>query len=520
MLSHAGWLAVQHLGALALGFGVSVAVIPAINRLAHREGILDRPSDDRRAHTVPVPRLGGVAIFLGTVIATAVVMGLGLATGSLDLPYPTLLPGVVIGVSVVFLTGLADDIRGLSPRAKLALQTAAALAVVAFGFTIDQLTLGPTGPALALGLLALPVTILWIVGMTNAFNLIDGIDGLAGSMAVVALAACIGVDIYLHDPRSLIISLAMLGAVVGFLRHNTHPATIFLGDSGSMTLGFFLAIRTVISATSDEGVTYALVPLTALAFPLLDTGVAIARRWLRGHAFSRADGRHIHHQLLALGLPVRSAVTLLVGLFILVAVIGVSVSFAPPRLTLAFVLMGGVLLFAVAVYGTRWLEYSEFTELAGSFASVIRHARWVVQQKIHAADLAERIRRAERWEEVEGILGELTDVLPLIDAELVTVELPAVGPARQQISPRNRLPVRFDFPLAWRGSRGEREMVLRLWSDRPSRDHHPSTERIASRLGPALEAWLEAHPGAIPAPQEQSVSPRVSGETTPPRPAH
>ena len=515
MISQAGWLAIQHLGALALGFGVSVATLPAIARLAHREGILDRPTDDRRAHTVPVPRLGGVAIFLGTVIATLAVMALGVATGTLALPYPSLLPGVVIGVTVVFQTGLADDLRGLSPRAKLALQTAAALAVVAFGFRIDQLTLGPTGPAFALGMLAVPVTVLWIVGMTNAFNLIDGIDGLAGSMAVIALAACIGVDVYLHDPRSLIISLSMLGAVFGFLRYNRHPASIFLGDSGSMTLGFFLAIRTVISATTDEGVTYAFIPLTALAFPLLDTGVAIARRWLRGHAFSRADGRHIHHQLLALGLPVQSAVTLLGGLFIMVAVVGVSVSFAPPRLTLAFVLMGGVLLFAVAVYGTRWLQYSEFTELAGSVTSVIRHARGVVQQKIRAGEVAERIRRARSWEEVEEILGELTEVLPLIDAELVTVALPPVGPARQQISPRNRLPVRFDFPLAWRGSRGEREMVLRLWSDRPTQHHHPTTERIASRLGPALEAWMEAHPDAVPVVTEPDTGPNKAATPKP-----
>jgi UDP-GlcNAc:undecaprenyl-phosphate GlcNAc-1-phosphate transferase len=483
----------QHLLALALGFGLTVLFIPWIIRFSVKHHLLDQPDNDRRLHLIAVPRLGGVAIFAATAIVAGVLIYWNRWQDTAVLPYPKLLPGVVIGAAMVFFTGLLDDLKGIPPRGKLFAQTLAALAVVAYGFQIDQISISPASPVWSLGLLSVPITVLWIVGMTNAFNLIDGVDGLAGTIALIALAASIGVDLYLHDLRSLFVSVAMLGAVFGFLRFNNNPARIFLGDSGSMTLGFFLSIRLVISATNENGVLYALVPIFALAFPLLDTFIAMARRWLRGHAFSRADGRHIHHQVLALGIGTRQTVNLLGFFFAGIGVLGFSVVFAPPQLTFAFMLAAAALMFASLFYGTRWLGYGEFTEFGRSVASVVRNARTVVREKIRANEIAHQIRNAKSLDEVRIALGVLVDDVRVLDVELVAGNVHVHGPERQQISPVDRLPIRLDYPFAWQTSEGVREIILRLWSTRPTAGEHPAAERVATRVGPALEEWFRQH---------------------------
>lgn len=481
-------LLMMHFSSVLLSFGLTVLLIPAIIRYSVKTGLLDQPGE-RRVHKVAVPRLGGVAIFFATCVASAVHLSWAVGLG-VELPYPTMLPGVIIGATLIFLTGLFDDLRGVKPSSKLVAQGIAAICVVAFGFKIDVIALSPNSVPIELGLLAIPLTVFWIVGMTNAFNLIDGVDGLAGTVALIALAVTIGVDLYLHDLRSLFITTAMMGAVFGFLRFNTNPARIFLGDSGSMTLGFFLAIRVVISSTNSAGTTFALVPLFALAFPLLDTLIAMARRWLRGHSFSRADGRHIHHQLLAVGLTPRQTVDLLGIFFTAVAALGISVVFAPPRLTIAFMLGTATILFASLFYGTQWLRYGEFAELGRSIRSVFRNARMVVREKIRANEIAEQIRDAKTLEEIQEILASLVDDVRLLDVELVAGNVHFHGPERQQISPMDQLPIRLDYPFAWETEGGVREIILRLWSTRPQPGTHPASERVAVRIGPALEDWF------------------------------
>jgi UDP-GlcNAc:undecaprenyl-phosphate GlcNAc-1-phosphate transferase len=481
-----------HAIALGGGFAAAVALIPLIIRLSVKYHWLDMP-DERRVHKTPVPRLGGVAIFVATALVAGILLAVAFARHTVVIGYPQLLPGVVIGATIIFLTGLFDDLKGITPRTKLVAQTVAAMAVVAYGFKIDVLALTPGSPTVALGVLALPITVLWIVGMTNAFNLIDGVDGLAGTVALIALATSIGVDLYLHDFRALFITVAMLGAVFGFLRFNNHPAKIFLGDSGSMTLGFFLSIRLVIASTGENGHLYFLVPLFALAYPLLDTFIAIARRWLRGHPFSRADGRHVHHQVLALGLSTPRTVEVLGLFFAGVAALGLSVTFAPPQFTFAFILGAAVLLFSSMFYGVRWLRYGEFSELGASIASVVRNARVVVQEKIRANEIAERIRKAESLEQVRQALDDLVDEVRVLDVELVAGDVHLHGPERQQISPKDQLPVRLDYPFAWETQGGVREVILRLWSTRPQKGGHPASERVATRIGPALEEWFQTH---------------------------
>jgi UDP-GlcNAc:undecaprenyl-phosphate GlcNAc-1-phosphate transferase len=482
----------QHLAALAVGFGVTVLLIPWVIRFAHRHQVLDQPDGERRLHISPVPRLGGVAIFAGTLAGGAVLVAFSFLRGAGSLPYSPLLPGIVAGATIIFVTGLVDDLRGLSPRSKLLAQSLAATCVLAFGFRVETIALTSTGAALSLGMFSIPVTLLWLVGMTNAFNLIDGADGLAGTFALIALATTIGVGLYLHDPGSLVIAVPMLGAVFAFLRYNNSPAKIFLGDSGSMTLGLILAIELVLTSTTESGRTHVLVPLFALAFPLADTTIAVARRWLRGHPLSRADGRHIHHQVLALGMPTRVTVDLLGIFFSGVAALGLSISFAPPEFTLAFMVTTSVVLFAAFFYGSRWLRYGEFAELGRSVTSVFRNARTVVREKIRANDLAAEIRAATTFEQVRFILDAVVDDLRILDVELVAGDVHAHGPERQRISPPDQLPIRLDYPFTWQTEAGMHEMILRVWSERPSRANHPSTERVVMRIGPALEDWFRA----------------------------
>jgi UDP-GlcNAc:undecaprenyl-phosphate/decaprenyl-phosphate GlcNAc-1-phosphate transferase len=240
------------------------------------------------------------------------------------------------------------------------------------------------------------------------------------------------------------------------------------------------------------------VPIFALAYPLTDTGVAIARRWLRGHPFSRADGRHIHHQLLALGLSAGRTVDLLGVLFSAVAVMGISIVFAPPRVTFALATGGSVLAFTVLVYGVRWLGYHEFSEFATSVVSVALNARSHVRKKIRASDLAARLKSAESLDDLREILGEGAEELGLLEVTLDTNSGHFAGPSHRRIGPKQERPLRVDCPIAWEipGGQGQvGEATLRFWCDRPGVYTHLGVERLATRIAPAVQLWFERNSG-------------------------
>jgi UDP-GlcNAc:undecaprenyl-phosphate GlcNAc-1-phosphate transferase len=485
-----------------IGFVVAFGVMPPVMALAQRFRILDEPDKERRLHVTAVPRLGGVAIFIGTLSGAGVVFVLGaLGTSFAFPPSAKMLQGVLLGCVLVFLTGVADDLWGVRPLLKLLAQSLAAIAAMAYGFRIDHLTL--TGhEAFSLGLLSIPVSLLWVVGMTNAFNLIDGVDGLAGTFALIGLTAAIGVDLFLHTNSGLIISCALVGAVFAFLRYNIAPARIFLGDSGSMLLGYFLSIRVVTTSTTTVGTLYVLVPLFALAFPLTDTFIAIARRWLRGEPLSRADGRHIHHQVLALGLSARRTVDLLGLFFFGVAALGISIAFAPPSITLTLVAAAAVVTLVAFVYGLRWLGYHEFAEFGASVASVFVNARGHVRARIRAHEIATKLGSAGSLAELNSVLSASAADLGLAEVSLFQGSAHFQGPSVRQISPPSERLFRVDYPIAWEEDGKMREVVLRLWCERPSNRKHSSAERVATRLALAVETWLAKNPRAYPAEEE------------------
>ena len=304
---------------------VGLVVTPLVRTVAHRLDLLDRPGG-RKIHQVPVPRLGGVAmaIAFGVAIGLATLASPDLgATGSLR---PNRAPAILAGVSLLLVVGVIDDARGMRALVKLGFQIAAALLACALGLTLDRLFL-PWG-VVSLGPLAVPITVAWFVGVINAINLIDGLDGLATGVVLTVLgalgllAAVDGVD------PTLPIIAATAGAAVGFLAYNLHPASIIMGDTGSMFLGFVVAAIGV-SLTQDGARPVApWVPIVALGVPLLDTAWAIVRRTARGDPFFVADRGHIHHQLLRRGLTQRDAMLTLTAVSAGLAIVAVLLGLA------------------------------------------------------------------------------------------------------------------------------------------------------------------------------------------------
>ena len=289
--------------AIAAGV-VADLLVPLVARAALAVRALDYPGG-RKLQAAVTPRLGGVAIAGGVAFGAA---GVALATW-VELS-STISRSEVIGLAMatvlVFLVGIVDDVIGVSSLKKFGVQVLAAILLVHVGWTFNVLSL-PGGANFGLGMLAPVITVLWIVGVTNAVNLIDGLDGLAAGVVAIIAASLLGYALLLGNPGTVILMAAMTGACVGFVRHNWAPAKIFMGDSGSLTLGFLLGAMTVHSSIKAPAAIAIVVPVLALGLPVLDTLLVMGLRFLtRPHgrladrllAMFHADRNHIHHLLL------------------------------------------------------------------------------------------------------------------------------------------------------------------------------------------------------------------------------
>lgn len=287
---------------------VALMVTPVVRGFAHRFGLLDQPGE-RKVHEVPIPRLGGVAMAvafgLAIGIATLASPDLG-ASGQLR---PNRAPAILAGVGVLLVVGVIDDVRGMRALVKLALQVGVALLAWYLGLSIHTLHL-PWG-SVELGAMSMPVTVIWIVGVINAVNLIDGLDGLAAGVVLTVLGAFGLIAASDRMDPTLPIIAATAGATAGFLAYNLHPASIIMGDTGSMFLGFVVASIAIALTQDGNDPVSPLLPIVALGVPILDMVWAVIRRSARGEAFFVADSGHIHHQLLRRGLNQRDAMLLL-----------------------------------------------------------------------------------------------------------------------------------------------------------------------------------------------------------------
>jgi len=287
---------------LLISVFTTIALIPVLSSLAVHLHILDIP-DERKVHSRPIPRSGGLAMALGVLIPIF-----------LWLPFDTSLKAILAGAAIVVLVGFLDDSKGLSYLWKFAAQTAAALVVTCYGgvWISDLGALLPQGVNLP-GWIGIPLTVIAIVGATNAINFSDGLDGLAGGISIMSFM-CIAYLAYLADDLTVVLlSLAVIGAIFGFLRFNTYPATLFMGDAGSQFLGFW-AVSLSLKITQANNGFNRLLPLMLLGIPILDTLSVILGRIASGKSPFMPDKKHLHHRFMKLGLSHSETVLLVYAL--------------------------------------------------------------------------------------------------------------------------------------------------------------------------------------------------------------
>jgi UDP-GlcNAc:undecaprenyl-phosphate GlcNAc-1-phosphate transferase len=385
---------------------------------AKRKAWVDQPDYSRKFHASPMPRIGGTAIYLSLLLSLS---GVYLFPTVVAATFRQQLFGAVKLLSLsgmMLLIGLWDDLKGLKAWTKFTAQIMVALTAWLLGFRI-LLSWSPTGKVLPLGILSLPLTILWIVGITNAFNLIDGIDGLASGAALFAAASMIVTSLGEGQFLTPVMLLALAGSIVGFLKFNFNPASIFLGDSGSFLLGSMLSLLAVEYSYKSNAAFAIGIPIVALGLPVLDTVTVVVRRFLNGKPMFLGDRRHIHHILIERGLKPRNAVILLYGVCGLFGLYSLLLAHPSERITpIALVLLGSCI-----CIGIQQLHCAEFRELMGYVARGLRYQRRFLIGNVMAGKMIDGFHSARNLPDILASLSSFLDEMEFSRAE---VRLPSL----------------------------------------------------------------------------------------------
>ncbi len=303
----------QMAAALVFAFLIAFLLTPIVKSLAFKVGAVDVPKDNRRMHKTPIPRMGGLAIFLGFLLSTLLFV---------ELTQPV--RGMLLGGIIIVILGIFDDIYALPALPKLFVQIAAALIAVFHGNVIQVLSnpnVFSSEPYWVLGALSVPVTVIWIVAITNAVNLIDGLDGLAVGVATISSLTMLVIAMLVSDGLVAVIMAALAGACLGFMPYNANPAKIFMGDTGSTFLGFILATMSIQGLFKVYTIISFAVPFLMLGLPIFDTCFAIFRRLSKGQNPMSPDRSHVHHRLIDMGCNQKQAVAVL---YVISAILGLS----------------------------------------------------------------------------------------------------------------------------------------------------------------------------------------------------
>ena len=288
---------------IALAFAISFAATPVVKAFAQKMGAMDVPDGKRRVHDHPIPRMGGLAIFLGFLLSVVLFADI-----------TRQVRGIMLGAVLIVACGAIDDVVNLRAWIKLLVQVTAAVIAVVHGVVIEFFSnpiIFSNKELLILGWLAVPVTILWIVGITNSVNLIDGLDGLAVGVSTIASTTMFVVALLVSEGNVALMLAALMGACVGFMPYNLNPAKIFMGDTGALLLGYVLSTVSVVGMFKTYALVTFVVPILALFLPLFDTSCAFFRRILRGQSPMHPDRGHLHHRLIDMGLSQKQAVAIL-----------------------------------------------------------------------------------------------------------------------------------------------------------------------------------------------------------------
>ncbi len=351
---------------------LSLVLTPYVRGWAIKWGAIDLPDNGRRIHRRPTPRLGGIAIYLAFTLTLLCVPFLGNMVGESFRSNLNRFAALLLPATFMFAFGIWDDFKGSSAQQKIIAQVIATVMIYSMGFRIDTLS-SPFGGTWHLApIISFPLTALWVVGITNAFNLIDGVDGLAAGASVFALLSILFFSVAQGNPEISLIAVVLVGAVIGFLRYNFNPATIFLGDSGSLFLGFVAAALSLAGSQKGSTIIAVAIPLISFGLPVVEAGLSLVRRFLGGDSLLAGDRGHIHHMLLRRGLSQRQVVILLYAVCALFSLFGLML--LNPQRSLAalifFVLGIGI------VFGVQHLRYAEFSELGSQIRrGVLRHRR-------------------------------------------------------------------------------------------------------------------------------------------------
>ena len=386
-------------GVFAFSLAVSFAATRQVRDMATRRGWVSLPQDGRHVHECPLPRLGGVAIFLSFSLSLSLWLLLALVFPRLLEGFaPTTLLRIYVPACLIFCLGIYDDLHGAGPYLKFSVQAIAASMLFAGGMRILDLPV-LFGQHTLPWFLGLPLTILWVVAITNAFNLIDGLDGLAAGAALFSTMVFFIVALVNHSWLGSLMSVALAGAILGFLRFNFNPATIFLGDSGSLFIGFVLSALALAGAQKAPTFVAVAIPVVSFGLPILETGLSILRRLISGRPIFTADREHIHHKLLAMGFSHRQVVIVLYAVSALFALLSLFLLW-PTGSTLGLVL---------AVVGTgiwlgvQHLNYLEFGELRRVAQRTIEQ-RQIVINNLSLRRAVEELKVARDVEQLRSIL--------------------------------------------------------------------------------------------------------------------
>jgi UDP-GlcNAc:undecaprenyl-phosphate GlcNAc-1-phosphate transferase len=428
-----------------LAFITSVSLTPVVLFFARRSGLVDAAGiSHRKVHAEDIPRLGGIAIVIAFYVPLIGLMAYETFIGNMVVGNQQIVTALLGGGLVIALLGLYDDLRDASPKLKLIVQIAVALGVTALGFQIDKVDL-PFIRQLQLGWLAWPVTVLWIVGITNAVNLIDGLDGLAAGIALFGLAPMTILAMTHGNMVGALICLTLSGSVLGFLVYNFHPARIFMGDTGSMFLGYILAVTTIYTSTKGETAVVMLTPILALGLPILDTLLALVRRAVLGQSLFVGDRQHIHHRLLETGLSHRTTVLVMYGFAALFASLALATRLnrdLPSGIILAMsVLAAGILL--------RKVGYLSMPSNLGNevqVAAALRERNQLLKSQFPALESA-----IDRSRSLENAIAGASGLARLVVAQRAVLDLRPAFPHEAvrtwQWGETSDEPSRLSFPL-------------------------------------------------------------------------
>lgn len=330
-----------------------------------RQGWLDSPKPGRHFHISPVPRLGGIAVFATFTFVTAA----ALITTKVFRVGPAISVRIVLAIvlpaCLIFSLGLLDDIFSLGPYLKFGVQTIAAVWLYWGGFGIYRLAFY-SQHATVRAFIGLPLTIIWVLLVTNAFNIIDGLDGLSAGSALFSTVIIFAISILRHTPLVSLLSIVLAGVIFGFLRYNFHPASIFLGDSGSLLIGFLLSALALVSSQKATTIVAVAIPVVSFGLPLLDVCLSIFRRYMNNKSLFLGDDEHVHHKLIKRGFSHRKAVLVLYAVAAAFGILSLTLLHGDMMIGIVLVLIGlGVWL------GVQQLHYLEVYELA----AVIRRRR-------------------------------------------------------------------------------------------------------------------------------------------------